>query len=279
MSSGENTPMPEAFVIPESESNPDIDTWGWYCNVLKELEAGFLTPEEKLCLVRYYQDAGLLSNSRWRYFRQHFSRTFDKAVRFLSARKTDGVTLDLGAGCGTQSIYLALVGSRVIALDMDERALTVLRKRKQFYENLIRRPLLITILRTNALEFDYSRIAPIGSVHSMFAFNMMQPSAKLLDTLQPHFGSKARIAVLDGNHGCLFKRMLGRSRRTVWTPSRFRDEIERRGFEVRSHLGGVAIPPLMWQFAPERCIAVVNRILNTTWSFPVSHQILAERKE
>jgi predicted RNA methylase len=95
------------------------EAWPLYQNVQQELKEGFLCDDECRYLAEYYQEVGLLR--RWR-----------KA--FLMEGRQQPMIVDLGCGTGTQSIYFALKGARVAAIDMDETALVILRKRKEFYE-------------------------------------------------------------------------------------------------------------------------------------------------
>jgi SAM-dependent methyltransferase len=266
------------FYVPGSPGSPDEPGWNWYLNIVKELNSDFLATAEKAYLRDYYTEAGLLTEWRRPYFRYHFSRSFDSARQYLMGTKSSPLVLDLGCGCGTQSLFFALRGARVIGIDMDSLALTILQKRRNFYQEMAQRPLDITVHCVNSFEFDYATIAPIDGVYSMFAFNLMQPSSMLMDLLQPHLGPRARLAIIDGNHLAWRHRFSPSRRRDVWTPPQFRAELERRGFAVQRHLGGVVIPPVLWGLLPEAILTSMEGWLGRNWLAPISHQIYAERQ-
>jgi SAM-dependent methyltransferase len=264
--------------IPGDGPISEEDLWAWYCNITKELDLGLLEGEELACFQEYYREAGLIRWWRRPFFRHHFCRTFAKSVAFLSAYLHEGAILDLGCGCGTQSIYMAIKGARVVALDLDQTALEVFMKRKKHYEQVVGRNLDITIHCADSFEFDYASVTPLVGLHSMFAFNMMQPSSRLVNTILPHLTRRACITVLDGNSKSWMLRLLPWRRRDVWSPEIFRGELVKRGFSVSAHEGGVAIPPLIWRGIPYYWGALLDRWLSNNWFFPLSHLILAERK-
>lgn len=262
--------------LPDSNSEREGDVWAWYSNIPRELEQGFLTSQQRQYVSRYYGGAGLLQRWRRRFFRRHFGATFARAAEFLLEGPAECPVVDLGCGCGTQSLYLALNGARVLALDRDELALAVLRRRLVFYQEMANRELPIKIELCDAFEFDYSRTAPLGGFHSVFAFNMMQPSGRLVDALLPHFAPGARFAVTDGNMSAWVPRLLPWRRREAWTPEEFEGELGTRGFRIVSHSGGAAVPPIGWCLLPRGAAARLDTLLSHSWFFPVSHQVLAE---
>jgi SAM-dependent methyltransferase len=252
--------------------------WKWYLNLPEELRLSFLSPEDKKYVASYYREVGLLKVWRKSFFHHHFSRTFFQATQFLLEGDPRPRILDLGCGTGTQSLLFALTGADVFGLDLDEKALAILEKRKAFYEKESGRSLSLQVFKANSLEFDYRRIAPINGVYSMFAFNLMQPSSELINRLLVHLAPHARIAILDGNNLSWMARLLPWRKRAVWSPPQLRNEFAQRGLRVVAHEGGVVLPPLFWPFLPYPSGAALDRTLARGWLFPISHQILAEKK-
>ena len=89
----------------------------------------------------------------------------------------------MGCGTGTQSLCFALLGARVIAVDMDSQALSIFKKRIKFYEEKIGRNLNISIYNSDIFTFNLSDYGLLDGIYSLFAFNMMIPAEKLLDIL------------------------------------------------------------------------------------------------
>lgn len=146
--------------------------------------------------------------------------------------------VELGCGSGTCAILFGLLGARVTALDRDPVLVSAACRRLRFYQGLVaggQWPVAgmdVRFERTDVFAFDYSRIAPIDGVYSLFAFNLMQPSARLLDTLTPHLAPDARFVISDGNRDGIYNRLL-RSRRCL-SPRQVGQALEERWRHVRS---------------------------------------------
>lgn len=248
----------------------------WFANIPRELELGFLTEEESRYVHAYYSEAGLLRRWRRPFFLRHFAETIAPAAAHLLRTKSPRPTiLDLGCGVGSQSLFFALNGAHVLAVDMDEIALDIFRKRQALYSELTGQSLDIEIVNGNVFDIDYASHAPIHGVYSLFAFNMMQPSGRLLDRLVPHLEDGAQLAVLDGNQSSLWSKLLRSFRRSVWLPKQMCSELEQRGFTTVSQKGGVALPPVLWAILPYSVANRIDQSLVTSLLFSVSYQTLA----
>lgn len=267
------------FFIPSRDNLGRVGLWRWYLNLFQELEGEHFSREEAEVFRKYYREAGLFTASKRAFFLRHFCRSFKLAAEHLFRGLKRPRILDLGCGLGTQSLALALMGAEVIALDRDPLSLHLLKKRAAFYEKIIGRTLAIEVIEADATILDYAQIAPIHGLYSMFAFNMIQPSKRLLGQLLPHFAQDARIAIIDGNNRCWLPRIYPPRRRKVWSPEQFEKALTQHGFRIVRHEGGVSLPPLLWAFLPDKIATRVDAALNSGWFFPISHHILAERKE
>lgn len=248
----------------------------WYENVDREMDCDHLCVDEKAYFRDYYAEAGLLRKWRKPFFNEHFVNSFREASEFLLHRE-DPVILDLGCGTGTQSLYFALRGARVLALDLDRMALQIMRKRLIFYEQLTGRNLKVTFLERNACEFDFKSVGPIDSIYSMFAFNIMQPTEQLLDQLIRAVAPGGRFAVIDGSSSCWLPRLFPHRRRGVQSPQELRTSLEQRGFRTVRHKGAIVFPPIAWAVVPSHILRPIDLILRTSWLAALSHQILAQR--
>jgi SAM-dependent methyltransferase len=249
----------------------------WFGNVSLELEAGVHGGNERVQFDGYYMEAGLLRAWRRPFFWRHYAETLAEATAFLFGSATMPTILDLGCGSGTQSLLFALHGAKVVAADMDPVALRIFRRRLDLYQELCNRTLPVTIVQGNTFELDYEKLGPFDGVYSLFAFNMMQPSAKLVDTLLPHLAVGARWAVLDGNNLSVWNRLLPPRRRRVWSPRDMARELSARGFRVMSQHGGVALPPPVWTLVPYRAARSLDQLLCNSMFWPISCQTLAIR--
>ncbi len=263
--------------FPSAGGVSSAEVWKWYRNIPAELDWGGFTKAEREGFREYYREAGLLRTWRRSFFRHHFARSFAAAAGFLMEASAKPTILDLGCGCGTQSLFLAAKGARVIALDSDPRALSVLEKRRRFYERKLGRTLDLTVCCVNVFDFDFEAVAPIQGLFSLFAFNLMQPTGQLLKLIEPHLDLTARVAIVDGNNRSWLVRLIPSRRRKICSPPELRKEFESRGFAVQEHCGGIVFPPLTWNLLPPGWLCRLDEGLGRNWLFPISQRILAVR--
>lgn len=269
---------PPGLLLPAKNDFSAEAVKNWFDNISVELRSGIFESEEQEYVKSYYTESGLLRRWRRPFFLRHFAETFSEAAAYLFGGKPDPVILDLGCGIGTQALFLALQGAKVVGLDLDDVALRIFRKRKTLYEASCGRQLDINILQENSLQAQYPRHAPIDGVYSLFAFNIMQPSGALLNALVPNLSACARWAVLDGNNVSIWCKLLPSRRRNVWSPAEMRQHLERSGFKVESQRGGVTLPPPVWAVIPYSWAGRLDRWLCRSPFLPVSCQTLAARE-
>ncbi len=266
------------FYIPEpnKQESTEAAIWNWYLNIKIELTILFQKDLLQDYYRSYYHEAGLLKWWRCSFFRHHFARTFAQASDYLLKCDHTPHILDLGCGSGTQSLWFAIMGAQVIAIDMDEKALSILRKRKRFYENLLDRKLKISIFQRDIFEFDFSSINPLDGIYSMFAFNMMQPSKKLIRLLSKQSSSGCRLAILDGNNRSWLARFVpSRRRDKCLSPSELKQELFQNAFTVIKQSPGFCLPPVLWAFLPTAFMRKIDFILGKYPLFAISYQTLA----
>ena len=244
-----------------------------------ELSESFLNSAEKRYMASYYHTAGLLRGWRRPYFRQHFSKNFARSVTFLLSDDSKKTIVDLGCGMGTQSLYFAFMGATVISLDLNDRSLDILEKRIKFYQRISDSDLDIRIQRSNAFDFHPDAASLFDGIHSMFAFNMMQPSESLLAHLLSCSKPLTKIAIQDGNNQSWVPRLVPSRRRKVLTPLQLEAQLGHLGFEVKRHDGAIALPPLLWTVLPSRPLLVLDHWLCRSWFWALTHHLLAERRD
>lgn len=272
----------------------------WYCNLLLEMNLSEFEVSEKNFIRSYYVDAGFFKSWRSEFFIHHYVYNFIKSAHFILGATHSPTIVDLGCGLGTQSLYFALMGAKVISLDLDEFALSILKKRINIYENVAGRTLDISVHCADALTFDFSRFAPIDAIFSLFAFNLMQPSDQLLKQILPLLNSSSKLAILDGNNMCWRSRLNSKrklhvtgfrqsavrsdllqiypkERPLAWSPGEFQSFLVEHDFHISNHEGGISLPPILWNLPWKRSLEKFDSVLNKIWFWPVSHLLLAEK--
>lgn len=149
----------------------------------------------------YYKQAGLTTILKQNFFTNHYvgnlQTTLDEFQRTL---KFGDRIVDLGGGMGTQAIFFAYHGFKVTVLDMDEQALKIGKKRKHYYENKFSKDLDIDFIECDAIKFDWQNISSIKGIYSLFAFNMVQPTSKIMEIIFKTTFKEGGICIIqDGN--------------------------------------------------------------------------------
>ncbi|MCG3189240.1 MAG: hypothetical protein LKCHEGNO_01531 [Burkholderiaceae bacterium] len=268
------TSEPRLFVPRSIEGLTQDDVWRWFLNIEREIGLLSLSSAERKAFESYYRSAGLLRGWRRPFFRHHYSRPLWLATSRLFGTTQQPRILDLGCGTGTQSLLFALLGAKVVGVDMDERALSVLSKRKALYEQTSGRRLCLTLLSGDVFELDLQGLAPLDGVYSLFAFNMMQPTAELLNRLSPRLDHGAIIAIHDGNREHFFNAIF---RRRFASTRALQSMLRSVGFSEVERLGGYAIPPVFWAIVPRQVLDPVDRLLTKSERLAVSYLHVAHR--
>ncbi len=269
------------FYIPDKNKKDISEStiWKWYLNVETELQIAFKDHSVHDYFKSYYHEAGLLRRWRRPFFRHHFARTFAKAGKHIFSGQNNPLILDLGCGSGTQSLWFAIMGARVVAVDMDEKALGIFRQRKVLYEDLLDQELPISIYHEDIFKFDFGSIGPFNGIFSMFAFNMMQPSKKLLTILSEKSAIECRLVILDGNNRSWPSRYIpSRRRDNCLSPIELQRELVRNSFIIVEQSPGFCIPPLFWAFLPTTFLRKMDSKVGKNSFLAISYLTLAIKR-
>lgn len=212
------------------------------------------------------------------FFLYHFGPLIEKAVSVFFRNCTKPCILELGCGSGSTSILFALLGAKVVGIDLETDLISACEKRRAFYERHFG-SLDLLFCRANALEFQYQRVGPVDGIYSLFAFNTMQPSAKLLARVLPTLKPGGNLVVTDGNRQSLYNRLF--RPRGVLTPRQMESELIAHGCRVVETLFDCVVPPAVCRIRPAFQVALkLERLLKRLGVMPwlgLSYTIVAER--
>lgn len=89
--------------------------------------------------------------------------------------------LEVGCGCGTESLWAALAGAEVLGVDIDPALLAVAEARKGWVMEQVARPLACTFARCSVLDVPESR--PFDLIYVEQAFHHLEPRAEVVAKL------------------------------------------------------------------------------------------------
>lgn len=203
------------------------DVAPYFDNLPVEFEECMFRDRELEALAEIKMLSRFLDRRSRRFFLYHFGGIIEKAVRAIFAGGDHPTVLELGCGSGSMSLLLALLGARVVGVDLDPDLVSACRKRQAFYE---RRSGSLSLRFECANAFDYlgQSEPPLDAIYSMFAFNLMQPTGRLLEAIRPSLKAGGVLVVSDGNPASLYNRVF--RRRPTLTPAQLGSALLETGF-------------------------------------------------
>lgn len=267
--------------IPNNPSDlKEDDIFRYLQNLEFEIDQGLFTQNELLLL----QDAlygKFLDSSRRPFFLYHFLPLWVNSVQTLFRESANPTVIELGCGTGTSSLLFAMLGAKIIGIEMNANLVGICNKRKQFYERHVG-DLNAEFYQANTFEFPFEVHAPMDAFFSLFAFNLMKPADALLARLIPSLKQGGKLVIIDGNCSSLYSRLIPSRRRTgVLSLSSMTKELERLGcmvIKLETHCG---IPPFVFRNAITQKLFLkienIIKYLGLHRFFGVSYMIVAEK--
>jgi len=151
-----------------------------------------LSSESNAVFSKYYQ-------SYLRYFGPYIMHQYKQQSKELMEYIEQNPTLkvlEIGCGCGTESLWMALHGINVTSIDINEERLSVANERKQLLEDSLGKTLpvefhLQSILEMEEIEFDV--------IWMEQTFHHLEPREEVLSTLYKLLKKGGKIIISDTN--------------------------------------------------------------------------------
>jgi SAM-dependent methyltransferase len=131
-----------------------------------------------------------------RYIRHHYSGQ-SAEITALIRSKISPRLLEIGGGCGTEALWFALQGARVLAIDINEERLAVARARKEITERGIGRPLDIEF-RFHSV-FDLDEPAGFDLIWMEQAFHHVEPRNEIYSTIARLLAPEGHVVISEAN--------------------------------------------------------------------------------
>jgi SAM-dependent methyltransferase len=163
LASGVGT-MPAKIIRDGSEGSARLATTAFYRALRDEVltHNPFLTSTDQSLLRSHYPT--MMSSDRY---------PADLAATIYAARRSPAaeaivaapnpVVLDAGCAFGSESFLFAILGAKVLAVDLDEQHIAIAKKRQHYYEEIFDRALDVTFEIANLNDFDPASVSGFES--------------------------------------------------------------------------------------------------------------------
>lgn len=123
----------------------DISDWlAWWFDEPK------LVPSDQLIFDTYYSSYRKCFS---KYLRRHYTRQTAPA---LSLIEKGARILEIGCGCGTESLWFAMQGASVVGVDLNESRLSVARARARYLKEQLGTQLDVEFINASFFELGYA---------------------------------------------------------------------------------------------------------------------------
>jgi 2-polyprenyl-3-methyl-5-hydroxy-6-metoxy-1,4-benzoquinol methylase len=130
------------------------------------------------------------------YLRHWYARQTAELTALIRARQHASV-LEVGCGCGTESLWAALNGARVTAIDISRDLLAVAQQRQAWMEQCTGRTIDCRFLDRSIVETD--DLAPFDIVYMEQAFHHLEPRAEVVRRTARLVAPGGRLIIAEAN--------------------------------------------------------------------------------
>jgi 2-polyprenyl-3-methyl-5-hydroxy-6-metoxy-1,4-benzoquinol methylase len=184
-----------------------------------------LSPENQKVFDSYYTS---YKRNFGDYIRRHYSNQTVEALRIIKAGSR---VLEIGCGCGTESLWFAMQGATVLGIDLEEARLKVARERANYCKRVLRKDINIDFINGNI--FDLRDVQGFNLIWMEQAFHHIEPREDLPAQLGALLDTNGYLVISEAN---------------AWNPLLQLALFRRRGFKTldeytdqsgRTHIYGV----------------------------------------
>ncbi len=186
-----------------------LETW---------LNNNFLSSKEQIIFNKYYQS---YINHFGKYLKYYYAQQTVELMNIIRTQK-DPAILEIGCGCGTESLWMALNNAKVLGVDIQEKRLAVARKRKQIMEQHLKKELPVNFESRSLFDLDTSNKYDIIWMEQ--TFHHLEPRDTVFDRLSELLKENGYIIISEVNAWNMAFQLLLFKQRGFKTISEFTDE-------------------------------------------------------
>ena len=267
------------FYIPAEKYYPlKLDTLHkWFANLIRETSDANYTSADLFLLrdKRNYYGKYFSDKSR-DFFLNHFASNLVRTLNyFFDSMPKNLRFLEIGSGCGNQLILMALLGAEVFGCDLRKDVCELVKKRKEFYEEILGHKLNISLICEDVFKVDWDAWEKFDAINFLFSFSDLKPNEKILQLVDMLLKPGGRVVFQETNPSNYYNRIF--RKRDAMTPQQVAETLKKYNFRIRSLKGGYALPPLLWRILPEYILASIDKVLCKSLFMSPSYHLMAEK--
>jgi len=164
----------------------DISDWlAWWFAEPK------LFPAQQEIFDKYYSS---YKKRFTRYLRRHYTRQTAAAMPLIGKGKR---VLEIGCGCGTESLWFAMHGASVVGVDLNEQRLSVARARARYLEERFGVQVDAQFVSASFFELDFAESFDLIWMEQ--AFHHVEPRAQVPAKLDQLLRAGGHVVISEAN--------------------------------------------------------------------------------
>jgi len=131
------------------------------------------------------------------YIREQYNNRLADIVELISLREERTEVLDIGSGCGTESLYFSLLGCKVLGVELSTERFEVACERKRILEAVSQKSLPCEFIRSSI--FDAAIRKKFDFIWMEEAFHHVEPRNELVGLLASFLKPGGYVVVSEAN--------------------------------------------------------------------------------
>ena len=156
-----------------------------------DLNSKYLSKSSQMVFDKYY--SGYLNNFN-KYLRYHYSRQTEEVTELIKSSGLD--VLEVGAGCGSESIWFALIGANVTAIDISDGRLNCAMERRNHYKNIMNMELSLNFKKCSIFDLYDDKYDVVWMEQT---YHHVEPRGDLFEKLNKLLNSSGKIIICEIN--------------------------------------------------------------------------------
>jgi 2-polyprenyl-3-methyl-5-hydroxy-6-metoxy-1,4-benzoquinol methylase len=157
------------------------------------LTSNFLSSDNQETLNNYYRS---YKKTFGEYIKKNYCRQTQEVIDVLS-EFNDPTILEVGSGCGTESLWLALRGANVTGIDIDDNLLSVAKSRKEIIEEHTKQKLACNFFNNSVLDLNPE--SKFDIIWMEQTFHHLEPRKQVLDKISTLVKKNGYIIISEAN--------------------------------------------------------------------------------